>query len=282
MSKTIAQKSNDVGFPKAREVIELTGIGTGQLTLHDRRLLNLLYEHAHNTHGIASDKEFEIALKDIRGSHKGGERVRDSLHRLMSVVVDINTTINGTKKVIKTHLFDFTESDLNEEDPTALVRFGLPRKLQAVLKGSNQWGRIKAEVVMSMSSKYAIALYELLQLRSGLKVWQEDFELHKFRQLLGVPDEKLTRAPDFIRRVLSPAELEVSGLSDFGVKLQPLRQGGSKRGKLIGVKMSWWKKSPEEFREAQQEIKRSKVGRLARLRGDVEVIKSQNYQATDL
>ena len=272
MSKTIEQKSNFAGFPKAREVIELTGIGTGQLTLHDRRLLNLLYEQAHNTHGMTSDKEFEIALKDIRGSHKGGERVRDSLHRLMSVVVDINTTVNGVEKIVKTHLFDFTESDLNEDDPTAIVRFGLPRKLQAVLKDSNQWGRIKAEVVMAMSSKYAIALYELLQLRSGLKVWQEEFELQKFRQLLGVPEKKLTRTPDFIRRVLTPAELEVNGLSDYGVKLQPLRMGGSERGKLIGVKMSWWQKSPDEFRESQKEIKRSKVGRLARLRGDAENI----------
>lgn len=274
MSKTLDQKTNHSGFPKAKEIIELTGAGTGSLALHDRRVLNILYEHAHTTAGLHADTEFEVPMASLRGSHKGGERVRDSLHRLMTVVVDIHAVIDGKPKVVKTHLFDFTESDVDETDPTASVRFGLPKKLRTVLKGSSQWGRIKAEVVMAMTSKYAVALYELVQVRSGLsKVWKEDFELQRFRELIGVPKGKLNRAPDLVRYALKPAELEVNGLSDFGVKLEPIRQGGKARGRMTGVRLAWWAKNPDEFREAQAEIKRPKVGRIARLKGTVEQIK---------
>jgi hypothetical protein len=34
--------------------------------------------------------------------------------------------------------------------------------------------------------------------------------------------------------------------------------------------VSWWRKNEDELKEAYQEINRSKVGRLARLRGSAE------------
>jgi len=276
MSKTIQQKANFDGFPKAKEVIELTGAGTGHLTMHDRRTLNLLYEHAHNTAGLTPDIEHEIALSAIRGTHKGAERVRDSLHRLMSVIVEINTTIDGKKKVIKTHLFDFTESDFDESGRDAVVRYGLPKKLRTVLKDSSTWGRIKGEIILAMSSKYAIALYEMVQVRCHLEhKWQENFDLQNFRELMGVPDGKVTRSPEMIRQVVKPAILEVNGLSDYSVALDPIRHGGGPRGKLLGFRMSWWKKTAAEYREALKERKRSKIGRMARLKGEVEEIDFQ-------
>jgi hypothetical protein len=41
---TINQKPNGDDFAKAREVIEIRG--TGNLTLHDRRVMNILYANA--------------------------------------------------------------------------------------------------------------------------------------------------------------------------------------------------------------------------------------------
>lgn len=43
-SRTIEQRPDYKGFAKARELIEVTGIG--HLTLQDRRILNLPYEVA--------------------------------------------------------------------------------------------------------------------------------------------------------------------------------------------------------------------------------------------
>ena len=37
--------------------------------------------------------------------------------------------------------------------------------------------------------------------------------------LLGVPNKKL------LRKVIQPAEAEVDGMADFGVKIEPIRKG---------------------------------------------------------
>jgi hypothetical protein len=168
MSQTLVQKTNLSGFPKAGELIEITGAHA--LGAADRAILNLLYQHAHDSGRLGEiDAEWELPMAAIRPSkHESNDRLRDCLERLMRVVV---------------------------------------------LERSNRWGRIKAEVVCAMTSKYAMALYELVQLRSGLDRCVEHFSLERFRDLLGVPPGKLTRGPDFERRVIEPALLEVNGLS---------------------------------------------------------------------
>ena len=65
MSRTIAQRKNGEGFPKAGELIEFRS--QHELTLQDRRILNLLIENA-GPH-IASERWHRIAMTAIRGSH---------------------------------------------------------------------------------------------------------------------------------------------------------------------------------------------------------------------
>ena len=120
------------------------------------------------------------------------------------------------------------------------------------------------------SSKYAIALYELVQLRAGLDRCVEHFSLERFRDLLSVPPGKLTRGPDFERRVIEPALLEVNGLSDMSVKIDLSRPHS--RAPITGVTLAWWRKEGNEFRAAYAERMRSKLGRMARLRGLVETV----------
>jgi hypothetical protein len=172
--------------------------------------------------------------------------------------------------VLQTHLFD---AFVTPRDPGAgggFVRFGVPDALRAVLAQSGRWGRIKAEAVCAMTSKYAMALYELIQLRAGLDRSVEQLPLDRFRDLLGVPPGKLTRGPDFMRFCVEPALLEVNGLSEMGVQIQLIRAHA--RAPATGVTLSWWRKEGDDFRAAYAERQRSKVGRMARLRGQVEDI----------
>ena len=67
---------------------------------------------------------------------------------------------------------------------------------------------------------------------------------------------------------LRGATLEVNGLSDMGVSTSLVRR--NKIAPIEAVTVAWWKKQGDEFRTAIQERNRSKVGRLARLRGKVE------------
>jgi hypothetical protein len=280
MSQTLVQKTNLTGFPKAGELIEITGAHA--LGAADRAILNLLYQHAHDSGRLGeADAEWELPMAAIRPSkHESNDRLRDCLERLMRVVVQVPLpdARTGEARVILTPLFEFFDLPADEGIAGSVVRFGVPKKLRPVLERSNRWGRIKAEVVCAMTSKYAMALYELVQLRSGLDRCVEHFPLERFRGLLGVPPGKLTRGPDFERRVIEPALLEVNGLSDMSVKIELTRI--HPRAPITGVTLAWWRKEGEEFRAAHAERRRSKLGRMARLRGDVESVDPVNVLAS--
>jgi hypothetical protein len=47
------------------------------------------------------------------------------------------------------------------------------------------------------------------------------------------------------------------------------------RAPVHGFALTWWKKQGDEFRAAMQERNRSKVGRMARLRGEVETMDAE-------
>ena len=277
-SRTVEQRTNHLGFPKPGELIEMTG--THVLEASDRAILNLLYQHAHDSGKLLEQNaEWEIPLATVRQSfskHESSDRLRDSLTRLMSVKVNVvygadSGDGNGPEqRVVITGLFDFFDVSAKELAKRATLRYGLPRKLAPILETSGRWGRIKAEIVCSMTSKYAIALYELIQLRANMERCLETFPIDRFRELLGVPPGTYGRADNFQRKVLDPAVLEVNGLSDMSVQIELKRQHS--RAPIDAVSVGWWRKSGDEFREAMQERNRSKLGRMARLRGIVETI----------
>ena len=278
MSLTVEQKTNYHGFPKPGELIEMTG--THALEASDRAILNLLYQHAHDSGRLLDpNAEWEIPLSAIRQSfskHESSDRLRDSLNRLMSVKVNVVYMAESEKgkpgseqRVVITGLFDFFDVSAKELAQRATLRYGLPRKLAPILETSGRWGRIKAEIVCSMTSKYAIALYELLQLRANMDRSVETFSIERFRELMGVPPETYARADNFQRKVIDPAILEVNGLSDMGVRIEVGRLNS--RAPIDSITVAWWRKAGDEFRASIEERNRSKVGRMARLRGQVEI-----------
>lgn len=274
---TIDQKPGGDDFAKARELIEIRG--TGELSLLDRRVMNVLYANAGAR--LCDDVVHVISIAELRGNHKGGERVKDSILRLMKTVVQVPVTGRNGKPATKLVqvLSDTTTSD-DEDDASGQVMYSFSKGMRDIIKDSTLWGRVRTAVIFAFTSKYSLTLYELITTRINLKhVWQEDFELDDLRALLGVPPDKLLRTPDLLRKVIQPAETEVNGLADFGVKIEPIRKGGTMRGLVTGFRVSWWRKDTPALQEAYQEIKRSKVGRLARLTGKVEGVAALGVSA---
>jgi len=270
---TLLQRTNLDGFPKAGELIDITGAHA--LEASDRAILNLLYQHAHDSGRMGEkDAEWEISLGRLRpSSHQSNDRITNCLDRLLKVVVNVpHMTADSEPRVLKTHLIDFVDLSADESNPRATVRFGVPKKLQPILAESNRWGRIKAEVVCAMTSKYAMALYEMVQLRANLDRCIETFPIARFRDLLGVPPGAYERGNDLMRFVVDPATLEVNGLSDVGVQIDVKRR--HTRAPIESVTAAWWKKQGDEFRDAMRERDQSKLGRMARLRGKVETVRS--------
>ncbi len=271
MSLTIAQKSNADGFPKAGELIEITGTAT--LEASDRAILNLLYQHAHDSGQFAElNTAFELPITDLLHSkHVGTERIRDSITRLLAVQVrvPIKHPSTGKPAVLQTPLLhSVITPDKAEPGERAMVCYSIPDKLLPVLRASNRWGRIKAEIVCAMASKYAIVLYELLQLRASMDRCVEVFSVARFRELMGVPDGAYERGNDLLKRVIEPATLEVNALSDLGVAAEVRRR--SSRAPIEAVAITWWKKEGDQFRESIRERERPKLGRKARLKAQVE------------
>src|SRR3954469_17853235 len=91
MSRTIEQRTNFDGFPKAGELIEMTGLE--DLEASQRAVSNLLYAHAHDSGRIAEPGAvFEIPMATLRtalSKHESGDRLRASLIGLMRVVVRV-------------------------------------------------------------------------------------------------------------------------------------------------------------------------------------------------
>jgi hypothetical protein len=270
--RTLDQNPGPDDFAKARELIEIRG--TGNLTLHDRRVMNTLYANAGQR--LCDDVEHVISLKALRGVHKGGERVKDSIIKLMTTIVQVPVKGKNGKPATKRAqiLSDTTTSD-DEDDPTGQVVYSFSKGMREIIRDSTLWGRVRNAVIFAFTSKYSLALYELISARVNLKhVWEEDFGVNDLRALLGVPEGKLTRIPNLLQRVVNPAVLEVNGLADFGVQIAPIRKGGSVRGLVTGFRVSWWKKDNPGLQEAYSELKRPKVGRIARLSGQVEAVET--------
>lgn len=272
-SKTIKQITNNAGFPKPAELIELTGHYALEAT--DRAIFNLLYKHAHDTGKIAEDITFEIPLKNLReewSEHESNDRLIESLKRIMGVTVTVPyTDDNGEKRILLTHLFDAIS--LPAKNKLGILKFSIPRELKPIITKSGKWGRISAKIVCSMTSKYAISLYELIQLRANRDYCVETFTLERFRELMGVPPKSFTKWNNFERKVLNIAELEVNGLSEYGVKIGINRKNNMPKGEIIGIVVTWWQKEGDEYRETLRELRNVKVGRKARLLKAVEEIK---------
>jgi hypothetical protein len=234
--------------------------------------MNVLYANA--GHQLCDEVNHVIGIAELRGSHKGGERVKDSILRLMKTVVEVPTKDRKGKPATKLVqiLSDTTLSD-EDDNPAGQVVYSFSAGMREIIKDSTLWGRVRHAVIFAFTSKYSLALYELVAARINLKhVWQEEFTVEDLRALLGVPDGKLERIPNLLQRVIQPAVLEVQKMAAFGVEIEPIRQGGQQRGLVTGFRVSWWRKGEEELKEAYRELNQPKVGRMARLREEVETI----------
>lgn len=269
MARTIAQRSNRKGFVKPGELIDFRS--RKELTLQDRRILNLLIEHAGPQ--IASDRTHRIAMSALRGRHKGGERVRDSILRLMETTVIVPTRDGHGNPATERGVFlDSTTTTDDEDAPGAEVVYSFSRTMRRVIANSHYWGRLKRHIICSFQSKYALALYEATCLRAELQSCEQEMGVEDFRRVLGLAPGTLTAFKDLKKRAIDPAVMEVNGLSDFWVEVEPIRHGGPLRGTLTGYRLHWRRKSDEEWRAVLDELARPKVGRRERLAGAVDVV----------
>lgn len=261
-----------IGFPldpsmpgemvKPGELIDIKEISP--LTLTDRRIYNLLIANAWER--ITEPVEHVIEKSDLRGTHNGNERIEDSIRRLMSAIAEVKIIRDGKVAIKRVQLLG---GNVEQEGERGRLYYTFPKQLIEIVKESEVFGRLKTQIMYCFKSKYALALYEIVQKRVGLKFKQaENFTVDDLRALLGVPKDKLTRFPDFNKYALQPALREVNALSEHHVTI-----GMIKKGKRVEqLMLMWQEKTADEKRQVFQEIDRCSVGRSARIRNTVESV----------
>lgn len=254
--KTTEAKTTDLSMIKPGELVDVVELTPLKLT--DRRTFNLLIAAAWDT--IADDVEHSVAKRDLRTpNNNANDRLDDSIGRLMGARVRVKVEREGKEYIRSVSLLETVEEPVRADGQ---VYYRFPRPLRKLISDSSIFARLSKEVMLNLSSKYSLALYEMVQKRGNLKhKTTEIFEVKALRELLGVPTEKLQRYNNFKNRALSLAVTEVNGLAEHGVAFREVRKGKT----VTHVELSWWKKSEEELRAAYAELNQPRIGRNARL-----------------
>ena len=219
------------------DIVEVT-----PLKLSDRRIYNLLIRHAWDR--IEEPVEHAIAKKKLRGSHNVNARVDESVLRLMGAVAEIRVEADGEASVLRVQLLG---SNVEQCRRDGMLYYRFPDELRRVIKESRVFARLQTDVMFALSSKYGLALYEMVQKRGNLEhIWFEDFPLERLRALLGVPPGKLTAFKNLNRWALQPAIAEVNSLSDFGVEAAAVLEGR----RVVAVRLAWRRKTEAELKAA--------------------------------
>lgn len=256
---------------KAGELIEIKQ--SHLLTLQDSRIFDRLIEHAWPS--IKSQSVFRCPISLVRGpTHRGGERVRDSVARLINTMLTVPflDQSDGKRKVLQTTLIAGTITTEDEDDPTGEIVYSFSPQLLQVLQSSNYWGRIKSHISYAFSSKYAYRLYQAIALRINRERDCEEMPIEKLREMLAVAPGQYEKYCHLNQTVIAPALQEVNALTDFVVEIEPIRPNGRIRGAIQGFRLSWRKKTSDEMETGHDELLRDKAGRKARIKGVVETL----------
>jgi hypothetical protein len=212
--------STDPTVPKALGVIHASE-QAGNLTATDKKLFNWLLAVAYPD--LMTRELHTVPIADVRvclGSHESNDRVRASATRLAEVVLK----------------YDYLDADGNErwtagpllwvDGPKyeGVLRFQFPAMLKPLLAEPALFARLRLAVLGQFRSKYAITLYELLEIYANRErpVWGVATE--DLRALLSVGD-KMKNFKDFRSRVLDPAVSEVNDKSDLTVSFEEEKDG---------------------------------------------------------
>lgn len=245
---------------KPAELIHITG--HENLTLNARRAITILWHNAHKQ-GIEPGKDYTIETHElVAGRHKGSETVEEAVIQLMQTIIVVQHKDGSVRRV---QFLGGNDMD-DPSRPHGAFTYSFDKRLIEILKDSSIWGRIDLNVLMALSSKYGVSLYEAVSQWSGLFKHKQYIVLDQFRELLGIEKSKYKSFGELNKHVIKPCVSEINALASFNVAIQPIKTGR----KVSHIMLSWWPKNQDELKQAYAELQRPKTGRKARIHDTVE------------
>lgn len=266
-SRTLDAKPTKDTIVKPGELVDI--VEATPLTLTARRIFNLLLANAWDS--IEQDIEHTIPKSELNSTLHKGDRVGDCITHLMAAVLIVRVVdAEGKKGTRRINLLGpNTEPDAED----GLVRYYFWPELVDIVKNSTNFARLHRQIMFTLSSKYSLTMYEMIQKRGNMNRTSELFEVDELRGYMGVEKGKLASWINFRNKALDPAIKEVSALSDFLVTYDTIRSTVPGKTKQIAkVRLNWERKEPEAMAVLQRELDNTKVGRKARISGRVEQV----------
>ena len=258
---------NPEAIVQAGEMVDLRFPAGSQLSLRGAKLFCLLVQAAGSR--IVDAGPHRLPLATLNATfHLTIPELEELIDELHGTLIKLQLKDSDGRKYTKSGPI---LSDVEREDVAsaqAEVRFEFSHALRKAINNSTHWAVISRRAVLAFTSRYALRLYTVLSLRTGLRKATEQFLLDDLRELLGVPHGKLRRWQDIKVKVLEPAIAEINHLSGFHVGYTPVKRGRM----IVGVTLVWGAKAEPDRVEAMKELERPKVGRKARREGRVEQV----------
>lgn len=193
---------------------------TGPYTAKDRKLWPVLVHHAWQTDDLLGE-EHSIPIAKIsklfsdHGSDNSARWIWDSTKRLAKTQIEWVNVSQRRKKAVGFSVL-LSSAIIEKDDLTDVftLRYTLPEPLCKLLKDPEQYGRIRTQLLLSLSSKYTVSLYEVLTTIINREKPEIEVDLDELRQWLKVPEGKLTQWHHLRQRALDPAVDELNSRAE--------------------------------------------------------------------
>jgi len=202
----------------------------GPYTAKDRKLWTFLLHAAF--HELGKKGGHSIPIKDINGVFRalGGEHstewIWESAKRLAKTTVEFEVTYGDERFDTVTSLF--AASVPRKGKRGSELHFWFPEPLIPIIKEPLRFARLRVHFLISLSGKYAVTLYEILEGYTNRRDRECRVTIEELRRWLKVPEGAYEDWKDFKRWVLKPAIEQINSDpvgAGFTVEYEPIRKG---------------------------------------------------------
>lgn len=264
------------GVIKAGELVEATYPDGASLSAAARKVLVLLLAKAAGD--AWQDQEHQITKGELRGSHKGNERLARVLDELQRVLLRIRVkSPRGHDAVLVAPIIAQRVEEL-DDDARSVVFWRFSEPMRRVMQASDHYAELHRQTVLALDSRYSVTLYEhgCLLYRRQHPIWQGN--MAELRELLGVPVGTYRDWSDLSRFTLGLAKSEIDHLAPFTLSWRESRRGRA----VVAVELRFEPKEPEAAAAAKAELNSARTGRKARRDEQAKVQAMPTRQQIDL
>jgi hypothetical protein len=260
----IAARGGDE-FVKAGQIVEVRFAAGQSMSLAAGKLLALMILTAAGD--AWKPTTHRLRKSDVRGRHKGNERVADlleQLHQTLFCVDDLSW--RGKKSRKRFSLIAVSSEEVDESVGT--IEWKFTDEARELLKDSESYAVLNRQAVLGFRSAYALRLYEIGSLRLHRDDNRLVCDVIGLRAALGISLDKYADYSKIRTLILEPIKAEIDQLAHFTVTWTEKKQGR----KITEIEFTFHAKTAPQQLEALEENEKHSAGRKARREGRTETI----------